>query len=397
MKQVVVIGAGASGLAAAINIARRDNKVIVLERNSNAGKKLLLTGNGKCNLGNTNQGISHYNSSNFLYKDLVKEENIEKANQFIDSLGFIVKEKNGYLYPNSNQASTVLDYLLLECKRNNVEIKYNFFVSNIKYEDGFLISGPEVIKCDYLVLACGSKAYSKTGSDGIGYQLAQSLGHSIVPVKPALVSLISKEYFLQNWSGVRQDVEVSLLVDSEKVKSEEGEIQLTDYGVSGICIMQLSNLVIKALDKNQDVNLQINFLSGYDNAKFLSKINQKPNRSLIEIVSGIVNKKLAHVILELGKYKESKMWKDLNDNEQQALINSILAFDLKVTGYNGFENAQTVSGGIPLTEIDLKTMESNIIPRLFFTGEIVDCHGACGGYNLTLAWLTACLVGDYFD
>jgi hypothetical protein len=392
MKSVIVIGAGPAGLASAINLAKKGYSVLVLEKNSKPGKKLLLTGNGKCNFWNADQDIRHYHSNSNKYKELITKDNLDKAWNFLNSLNFIYKEKDGYYYPNSNQSSTVLDCLLNRCKELDVEIKYDVDIQSVKHDDLFHVGE---YSADMLVLACGSCAYPKTGSDGMGYKLAKELGHTIIPVEPALVQLVSKGFFLQNWAGVRQDVNVSLSIDDSIVASETGEIQLTNYGVSGICVFQLSNLAARAIRAKNKVQLIINYLPDCrrdDISKLISN-----NSSIINILSSMVNKKLANVIIELGKITPSTMGSDLNDTQKELLLDLLFAFKLDIVETKGFDNAQTVSGGIDLNEINISNMESKLVKDLYFAGEIIDCYGDCGGYNLSLAWITACIVGDKVD
>ena len=262
MKEVVIIGGGASGLTAAITAARNGKKVTILERNNKCGKKILITGNGRCNFWNEDNDISHFHSSTpSLIKNFITEERKQSILKFFDSLGIISKTKNGYYYPFSNQAFTVQNALLLECNKLGIEIINDITVEKIIKKDYFIINpNKENIKAKNIIISTGSKATPKTGSDGLGYTLAKAFNHSIITPLPSLVQLKGDEKFFKNWSGIRTDVKVSLFINNTFVKSETGEIQLTDYGVSGICIFNISGEASKTLNKNKNVTIKINFM-----------------------------------------------------------------------------------------------------------------------------------------
>ena len=263
-------------LTAAIVAARNGKKVTIIERNSKCGKKLLLTGNGKCNFWNKKQNITHYHSSSPLIKNFITEKRQNSVLSFFDSLGIIYKEKNNYYYPFTNQALTIYNALLLECQKLGIKIINDITVEKIIKEDCFIINPEkENIKAKTIIIAAGSKAMSKTGSDGLGYTLAKSLGHTIIKPLPSLVQLKGEESYFKNWSGIRSHVLASLYIDNTLIKKEEGEVQLTNYGLSGICIFNLSSLAAKALDKNKKVEISLNFMSFTQNYKdFLKDLNK---------------------------------------------------------------------------------------------------------------------------
>ena len=249
MKKVVIIGGGASGLVAAIYAARKGDDVTILERNNSVGKKILMTGNGKCNYFNKDQSLDHYDSFDKAHViEIINGSNLKEVLKLFDSLGIVPKIKNGYYYPNSMQAVSIKEVLLLECKLLNVKIRINTLVNKIIKKDKFIINPDEdKIEADKVIIATGSKAAPKTGSDGIGYELARSLGHKVIPPLPALVQLIGNEKYFKEWNGIRSDAKVTLLVGGKKVKAEKGEIQLTNYGISGICVFNISGICSKGL------------------------------------------------------------------------------------------------------------------------------------------------------
>ena len=397
MKEVVIIGAGPSGLTAAITAARNGKQVTILEKNNKCGKKLLITGNGRCNFWNIDQSLSHYHSSTpKLIKNFITEERKESVLKFFNSLGIVYKIKNGYYYPFSNQAFTVQNALLLECKKLNVEIINDIAVEKIIKKDCFIINpNKENIKAKNIIIATGSKAAPKTGSDGKGYEIAKSFNHNIVTSLPSLVQLKGNETFFKNWSGIRAEVKVSLLIDNNFVKSETGEIQLTDYGVSGICVFNLSGKAAKALNQNKDVAISINFIPFEDNPKeFLKTINKNTyHKTISELLEGFMHYKLVDIILKKAQIKRDLLLNTLTIAELNNLIKTLTDFQIKIIATHSLDHAEVCSGGVPLNEINDQTLESLKVKNLYFVGELIDIDGDCGGYNLGWAWVSGIVAG----
>ena len=397
MKEVVIVGGGASGLTAAITAARNGKDVTLIERNNKCSKKILITGNGRCNFWNTDENLSHFHSSNSnLLKEFITDERKNSILKFFDSLGLAYKTKNGYYYPFSNQAFTIENALLSECKKLNVKIINDITVEKIIKKDCFIINpDKEKIKAKNIIIATGSKAAPKTGSDGLGYELAKSLGHNIITPLPSLVQLKADEPYFKNWSGIRTDVKVNLLIDHKYIKSETGEIQLTNYGLSGICIFNLSGKAAKALNQNKNVIISINFIPFASNPKtFLQNLNKNSyHKTISELLEGILHYKLVDIILKKAHLKRDLLLNTLTDNELNNLIKTLTDFQIKILDTHTLDHAQVCSGGIPLTEINSKTLESLKVKNLYFTGEIIDIDGDCGGYNLGWAWMSGIIAG----
>ena len=396
MKDVLIIGGGAAGLTAAIIAARRNKKVTILERNEKCGKKILITGNGKCNYWNENQSITHYHSSNKkLLENIINEENEKKVLQFFESLGIVPIIKNGYYYPTSQQALTINHALTYEAKRLNIEIINNITVTDILKDEIFIINPKkENIKAKKIILATGSKAAPKTGSDGIGYELAKKLNHNIIAPKPALVQLIAEENYLKKWNGIRIDATLKLYENNKFIKEETGQLQLTDYGISGIVTFNLSQYIAKNINKYEE-KITINFMPWLkeDPNKWLKKQIQISKLPINETLERIFNYKLVDIFLKKAKIKTND-WNKLNEKEYSSLIRTLTNFELIIKDTCSYEKAQVCSGGIPLTEINLKKMESNKTPNLYFAGEIIDVNGDCGGYNLGFAWISGITAGE---
>lgn len=402
MSKVIIIGGGASGLVAAITAKRNNHEVILLERNSICGKKILLTGNGHCNYYNSNQDLKHYHSNNNeLIAKIITKENLDEVLTFFNSIGIIPRIKDGYYYPYSNQAVSIQNALLTEAKNLNIEIENNIYIEEILYSNNeyTIIAGTKTYKTPNLIIATGSSAAPKTGSDGNGYHLVEKLGHNIIKPLPALVQLNTTGNFLKEWSGVRADVSIKLLENNIKKREEKGEILLTNYGISGICVMQLSTLVARGLENNKQEEVIINFLKEFANTRqeFIELLNKRhqlmPNRNISELLDSVLNYKLVNTLIKISNIKTSKKWNQLNAREKSILASNFIELRLNITSTNSFQKAQAASGGVPLTEINLQTMESKILKNLYLTGEILDIVGDCGGYNLTFAWISGQLAG----
>lgn len=403
MTKVVIIGGGAAGLTAAINAKSDTNEVVILERNSTCGKKLLITGNGRCNYYNSNQNLEKYYSQNMeLIPQIINDNNSKKIIDFFDDLGIVPMIKNGYYYPFSNQAITIKNSLEKEALRKKVVIKNNFLVESIKKEKNkYIISSQsDQIIADILVIATGSKASPLTGSDGIGYKLLKDLSHNIVKPLPALVQLKTKGKYLKDWSGIRTEVKLSLYEDGKKIKEEFGQIQLTNYGISGICTFNLSGIISRGLNDHKEEIVKINFLPflNYNSIdEYIDWFNSKSikkDKSIFDILEGVLNNKLVFVLLKYNNIEKDKVWYSLSQKEKIKLITSLISFKVEITETTGFSNAQVCSGGVLLTDINLTTMESKINKNLYIVGELLDIYGDCGGYNLTIAWLSSILAGQ---
>lgn len=398
MEKIGIIGAGASGLIAAIFAKNNNNEVIIFERNNVCGKKILATGNGRCNYFNSDNNLIHYESSNSnLISEIINEQTEKEVLNFFNRLGIIPQIKNGYYYPFSNQASTIRNALLDEVKRKGITIYNDFLVTDIKKDNNkFIVIGEwDQICVDKLVIATGSFASPKTGSDGMGYNFLKNMGHSIIKPLPSLVQLKTKGNFLKTWTGVRTQAVVSLYEDDCFIRSEEGELQLTDYGISGICVFNLSNKVARALDNNKKVDICINFLPFINKNYNTWFINQTDltNKNIKELLLSILNEKIVEVICKESRINTNKKFNELDNNDQSKLISFCTNFKVEVTSTKSFNESQVCSGGIPLDEVDLSTMESKIVNNIFITGELLDITGDCGGYNLGIAWRTGIIAG----
>ncbi|MDF2539437.1 MAG: hypothetical protein K0S76_2458 [Herbinix sp.] len=411
---VIIIGAGASGLMAAIAAGRAGRSVLVLEQKDRAGKKILATGNGKCNFTNLLQEPHCYRSDNYDFPwKAVSRFDVHQTITLFEELGIYPKERDGYLYPNSEQAASVVEVLLLECKRVGVQFAYGEKAVKVEAPKYTIITETELptektkeksgqskqkkYDTEKLILSTGGCASSKLGSDGSGYRLAESLGHSLVKPLPALVQLKASDKFLKTLSGVRTSAKVSVYAQDKLLSTEAGEIIFTDYGISGIPILQLSRFAAKALDCKQKVHLLIDFLPEVTKEEIITiihkRIKQNSDKSIEEMMIGLLNHKLTYILIKEAKLDPMDKSKKLLDHEIIDLVKQIKAFRMTITDTNSFENAQVCSGGVSTKEVDEATMESKLSKNLYLTGELLDVDGTCGGYNLQWAWSSGYLAG----
>ncbi len=394
--KVVIIGGGASGITSAITARRKGYDVVVLEKNSSLLKKLKITGNGHCNYYNEDQDLCHYHSDNSeLISMMINSVNLENVSLFFDSIGIIPRIKNGYYYPFSNQAISVCSSLILEAQKLGVVLDTDVEVQEVKKSNRFqIITTNGVYEADKVIVSTGGMSYQKTGSDGFGYRELKRLGHNINLLLPGLTPLIIANP-KKEWKGIRTDVSISLLENNKLVRKESGEIQLTEDGISGICTMQLSSYISKGLYLGKDERIKINFLPFIDEDEFFvfmdNRSRKMKNRTVMELLEGVLNYKLISVIL---KKEQNLIWDECNNKEREFIKKNLLSYMVEVVDTKSFNYSQVTLGGVSLLEVNLETMESKKVKDLYITGELLDITGDCGGYNLTIAWITGLIAGE---
>ena len=400
MRHVAVIGGGAAGMMAAITSAREGARVTILEHKERIGKKILSTGNGRCNFTNTYQTPACYRSDNRDFAwNIIQKFNVEKTISFFKELGIYPKDRNGYLYPYSDQAAAILEVLQIEVAKLDICVMTEINVLDIQsVKRGIRITtDKKIITADSVILACGSKAAPVTGSDGSGYQLAKLFGHRIVPVLPALVQLRCAEKFYKSISGVRVQGSVEIYADDIFLASDTGEIQLTNYGISGIPVFQVSRYAAKALYKKQSVTAVLNFMPDMNKDEFLLFLQERitlcPYKTLDEFFTGVFPKKLCELWIRLSRLPKEMRVSDLSGEQLEKLVLLIQHLRTHITETNSFEQAQICCGGVDTTEINPDTLESNYVPGIYFAGELLDVDGICGGYNLQWAWSSGFVAG----
>ena len=387
-------------MCAAIAAARQGSPVRLLEQGKIPGKKILATGNGKCNYTNRKMEASCFRSENEAGIGAVLAQYPAPAIvAFFEELGIRPSERNGYFYPASHQASSVRKALELECRHLGVEICTEVRAETVRFRKGrfALETSRGQMSCRKLILSCGSCAAPKTGSDGSGYRLAASLGHRIVKPVPALVQLTGEEPFYRDWAGVRVYGKAELYVEGRLAASDCGELQLTKYGISGIPVFQVSRFASRALSEGRKISAALNFFPDDRPDDFRKKtaafLENQSYKTLADSLCGMLPDKLVLVLLQRSGLSPKCRWKELPRSRQEKLLALTQNFPVAVTGTKSFEEAQVCAGGVSLAEIRPETMESRLVPGLYLTGELLDADGICGGYNLHWAWSTGLIAG----
>lgn len=379
-KSITVIGGGPSGMIAAISAAKQGAKTVrIIEKNDILGRKLLATGNGRCNLTNLNC-----------------EDAIETICFFAD-LGLLTRvEDEGRVYPYSEQAASVQGILSDALRHFDAEILCGREVESIERKDtGFkiLIKGYDAVKTDSLIIASGGKAGPQYGSTGDGYRWAKALGHTIIRPMPSLVRLVSESSYFHLLKGIRAKGSTELIRMNKVVDRETGEIQFTEDGLSGICIFNLSRHYEKG-----DM-IRIDLFPDYDKEALkellIKRMKTLGDRNIRELLNGLLNRKMIPVILDGNGLDGERRAETLNQEEILKTVNFLKEWNISITGTRGWKEAQVTSGGIDLAEIDSVTMESKLVRGLYFAGELIDVDEKCGGYNLQWAWSSGIKAGKY--
>ena len=398
--EIAVIGGGASGLMAAITAKKSGKEVIILERKDRILKKVLITGNGRCNITNVNANISNYFGKNISsVENILNRFTPQDTMDFFNELGIVCNEENrGKVYPLSGQASSVVDALRFEAEKLGIKIETEFYVRKIE-KDGFKFKiyseDKKKIEAGRVILAAGGQSYPELGSNGSGFELAKELGHSVTKLSPSIVQLKTEKNQVKGLQGIKTDVAVTAYGDNKKICTYDGELLFTDYGISGNVVFNIS--FVMPLYKN--VEFEIDFMEKFDYNE-LYEMLKKRKRILSHLTmenyfNGMINKKLGQFLSKVsGIEKLSKPVKDLNDSEIRKLCTVLKKYRIKILDTTGFKNAQVTAGGVSLDEVNTETLESKIVKGLYFSGEVLDVYGECGGFNLQWAWASGYIAGE---
>lgn len=399
-KQIIVIGAGAAGCMAAVFAARGGASVTILEKNQKAGKKLLSTGNGRCNF--TNLSITpeayHTTADDPFFKAVISELSSKECIGLFKELGITPIEKSGMIYPYSEQAKAVRSVLLRELDRLKVKIECEADVTEVKLlpDGGFVVKADGEYKADAIILTTGGLAAPKSGSDGSGLDIAKSLGHTVTETYPALTYLVSNDGFFKRASGDRIYAAASLFVENKCVSSDTGQIQLTKSGLSGIPIFNVSRYAAPAIAKNRKVTVALRLVPDLSDDELKDELSRRMSLfdvSVYDAFVGLLPERFTDAFLRyLGIDCDIKTQALSRDDKERITEGFFkLSFEIKETG--GFSDAQVTRGGVALSQIDDKTFGSKHIRGLFFAGEILDMDARCGGYNLHFAWASGKKAG----
>lgn len=396
---LIIVGGGASGLIAAITAKDFGIDVAIVEGSDRVGKKILTTGNGRCNISNNciKPPFINYHSSNSDFKFSALETlSLKDTKSLFMTLGLpITTMPTGKLYPQSLQASSVVDILKMAIEDRNIPLYANCKIKTIHKDKKFKLSTNneeyKLFTANKIILACGGKTAPKTGSDGSGHSLAKSFGHKITSLLPGIVQLKLDYPHLKALSGVKFDGYATLLVDTKEVKKDFGEVLFTDYGISGPPILQISALASENTYNNRKTEIEVDLLPNYtykDLEDFVEcHFAILGHRPIINALIGVVNKKIIPILLkECGITNLQLPCYELTWKEKKKLISTLKAWKFTCTGTNDFNQAQVTIGGVDTKDINPETLESKLVENLYFTGEILDVHGDCGGFNLQWAW-----------
>ena len=397
MMVVCIIGAGASGMAAALAAAENPNaEVILLERQARVGRKLLATGNGRCNLTNTHAAQRGYHGEDAAFvKQALAAFDPDAVRNWFRQMGlFTVAENSGRVYPYSDQANSVVDVLRLALCKPNIQLLTGFEVQKIRREEsGFSVSGAEqTIRCDKLIVACGGLAGTKLGGSMSGYKLLGKMGHKSTRLRPTLVQLKCGWDGVVSLKGVRANCHVEILRDGEVFSRSRGELQFTEYGLSGPVIFEVSR---DACYGSGSWNAKLDFLPDYEEVDLAAELERRRLTELPveELLTGILHNRLGRVLTRAAGVKNKKFVKELSDYELQQVCGAVKGFEIELTEPMGMDHAQVTAGGMRTEQFDPATMESRLIPGLYACGEVLDIDGDCGGYNLQWAWSSGRCAG----
>ncbi len=398
--RIAIIGAGASGMTAAITAAASGtNEVLLFERQARVGRKLLATGNGRCNLTNRQAAPGRYHGSTpDFVRPALDAFPVDSTLDFFQTLGlYTVTEPGGRVYPYSDQANSVVDVLRFALSRRNIQLKTGTEITSVKRGgQGFRLKDQNgaCYEAERLIVACGGAAGTKLGGGLSGYQLLRSLGHHCTKLYPSLVQLKTDPELVRGLKGVRANAALRLSLRGALLAEARGEVQFTDYGVSGPAVFDLS----RAAATTENCELNLNLLPDYREEDLLSalciRISRFPALEAGDLLTGILHNRLGRMLVSacgvrLNTPLTSLNWKQLND-----VVERCHALSLTVTGTMGMEGAQVTAGGIVTGEFDPATLQSRIVPGLYATGEVLDVDGDCGGFNLQWAWSSGLLAGQ---
>lgn len=409
MSRIVVIGGGAAGMMAAISAARSGKKVILFEKNEKLGKKLFITGKGRCNLANASDTEEHFaavvSNPKFLYSSFYTFTNWQIID-FFEELGVKTKtERGGRVFPASDHSSDVIRALDREMRRLGVKIRLETEVKELMTEKigeekravGVRLRSGEIVNADAVIVATGGLSYPSTGSTGDGYRFARDCGHHVTELSPALVPMEVKEWYARELMGLSlRNIKIRVTDGKKKLYEEFGEMLFTHYGVTGPVILSASSIAGRYL-KEKPLTLHIDLKPALDeeqlDKRVLREFEANHNRQFKNAVDSLFPAKLRPVMIELSGIPEEKKVHDITKEERMAFVKLIKDFRMTLTGLRGYNEAIITRGGVSVREIDPGTMESKLIKGLYFVGEVVDLDAVTGGYNLEISWSTGYLAG----
>lgn len=408
MSKVLIIGAGAAGMIAAYSAALCGHQVVVLEKNEKPGKKLFITGKGRCNITNASDADTMFSSfirnKKFMYSSFYTFDN-QAVIDFFESNGLPIKiERGNRVFPVSDHSSDVIKTLQKVMREYNVEVQYLTTVTDLLMENG-IIKGVKAVQskktkifhADSVICTCGGCSYPVTGSNGDGYKLAKQAGHNVTEIKPSLVPLVTKEDYIKELQGLSlKNVTAVLYAGNKKIYEEFGEMLFTHFGVSGPLMLSASSVANDYIGK-QDLKLLIDLKPALTRDQLDQRLqrdfNENINKAFKNVLSGLLPSKLIPVMIQLSGIEEDRKVHSITKEERLHLIELLKGFPGTVIGCRGYEEAIITRGGVNVKEINPSTMESKLVKNLYFAGEVLDVDALTGGFNLQVAWSTGYVAG----
>ena len=406
MNKVIIVGGGAAGMMAAISASKAGKKVCILEKNEKLGKKLFITGKGRCNITNAcpaEEFLTHVvTNPRFLYSTFSQFNN-EDMIEYLEKIGLPVKTERGQrVFPQSDRSSDVIQALKRECEKGRVKIYYHTEVKELLFNEekdqcvGVLLSDGRKMEGDSVILACGGFSYASTGSDGAGYILAKQAGHKIKSIEPSLVPFEMKENWCKELMGLTLK---NVMVRIKTKKKGFGEFLFTHFGVSGPLVLTASTCLgkyqkeLEAGELKLFLDLKASLTPEQLDKRFLREFDTYRNKNISNVMERLLPKKMIPVFLDTAQIPEDKKIRDISKKERRRMIELMKNFEMHISGVRGFNEAIVTRGGVNVKEINPATMESKKVKHLFFAGEIMDLDAVTGGYNLQIAWTTGYAAG----
>lgn len=403
MKEVVIIGGGASGMMAAIVAARRGCEVYLVERLNRVGKKILVTGNGRCNMSNTYLEAKHYHSSEAIeVEQVINRFGYKETEAFFKELGIMPLVEGSKVYPLSEQATSILDVLRMEMERLKVKVLVEMkIVMMTPIEKGWQLQSEDgtVLLAHQVIVATGGMTNNSLGCDGLGYQLLKKVGHTLNQPFPILVHVLSSSPYCKMMKGTKVKAKTSVYVGGKLKRQEYGEVLFTEDGLSGPPIFQISRQVSQATLQKQEVRVTLDLFPEISKEDLMTLLYERiaahPERQIEDLLIGMLHKRVIMPVLKVSEITAIHRQVDTLEYEEiQRLVETLKGFSFKTEGTRGYKFAQVTAGGISPREIDFKTMASKKADHLYITGEVMDVDGDCGGYNLQWAWATGYIAGQ---
>ncbi len=411
MYDLLILGGGASGIMASIAAKRKNNnlKIAILEHNDTLGKKILVSGSGRCNITNKNiETSSFYNPDKKLINAVFAQFDSKKIMNFFEEMGIdLYEEQKGFLskgkvFPKTNDARTVLAILKKELERLEVDVLCDYEIGSVEWNQKFIVRSDEKdFESKKIIVALGGCSYPILGATKTGYAIAESLGHKVSMLFPSGVPVLVDNKYLSQASGVRVEASLLCMLDNDRIQESSGELLITDYGLSGPPILDISRNIAHLLSskKSKKVTLLINFFPGenYDSLydKLKNKTEMRPDVEIKYILYGSLPIKFVKTLLKIVDIDGEKYSSDLSKEEFRKIIRNLISLRVEVKGTRGWEQAEFTSGGVLAKEIYDFSLESKIRPGLYFAGEVIDVDGKIGGFNLAWAWASGFVAGTH--